>query len=889
MGTSKIWINSSSNLNIELSLTPSSQAAQMTVSGRGVYDQKAPAVEFRGTYFVKQKRLAAFGEVRGLERSYTLALDGTWMPGSKSFAAKCKLNNVAANLTTASEVFYLHQGSSDQPQVSVDLAPNKTSPGQLVTGRGSIEVSRAKGPIRLRVRGGISFAATQQTAYRWPSATILTLDAPGNGRVGFDIGGLGLTLPAGVDDPKLVVDVMTPNSTVSQAAPLEHDEADASAHFEAVIPRVFGAAVGKPIDFRVAYRVRNRSTNPLNSLISERVWVSRDGESKTELPHQTWQADVVPGGMLHRDVEDPQKFQFIPDSPGRYRIDFQLQGIGVTGHTGFTTIDVTGTPSRQQEPKGDLRGSIQFDRGSTTASDPVNVTLSYSLSGRSSAEVDESVELIGPSGSVVASSNKQRSLMKGEAEARRWVVNAAEPGAYRLKAKVSGPDVTPLETEAALTVKPKEKEGGTAGGETKPPKVEGTYGLVKIEPGFAPTDGQGPYGYWTGNYSGTSFQCTWTATRDYQGTYSYKCDFSSPPSVLKPGEEIELTTTSSASRTSENQPYHGSGSKWYVEGAEVLEAVGAFSGSASDGKFYSSGKGKTRFKVGSGGTIKLIAGQGQGIGNNQRAPIFIYQWNSPPIVDTGGTDEKDEPIVNTKTGLYPVGDDDQEEGPLRAFLQPTSITLRAGEMSEIVNVHISNFRKRTEDRVEVIFPEKTDNWASLPGGIVVMQGDGSYWPPNMGRPEHVDGYFFRARSTALSSKQSVTIIVRQRKAGEVRLTLDVTVIGKGSSGPPPSGASWAGAWSSNFDDMVLTQEGDKVSGWFGVDRYKVSGTVVGRVFTFKISDGKDEFGSGKLTLSEDGKSFEGTLTVAGNDPMEWKGRRVGGPLVGSGLPFFTWP
>ena len=874
-GVSPIRVEMANRLHISLSLTPSSQPSQMTVSGRGVYDKTRPPVELRGTYYTKQRRLSVFGEVRGMERSYSLTLDGTWAPGSNSFASKCVLNNVAANVKIDSEVFYLSPGSTDQPQVSVDLAPEKATPGQVVTGRGSVEISKATRPLKLRIKGAISFAVTDRAVYRWPSNTVITVDAPGNGRVPFDIGALGLTLPPGLEDPKLVVDVSTDSGTVTQAISLEHDEADASAHFAAVIPRGYGSEVGKPIELRIAYQVRNRSSNPLTSLITERVWVSREGQPKTELPHQTWQAEVLPGGLQLRDIEDPQKFQFTPDAPGRYRVDFQLGGIGVTVHNGFMTIDVSGTPTRQEQQSG-LRGSIQLDRGSTTVSDPVVATLIYTLSGRSSAEVEELVELVGPAGTVVASSNKPRSLAQGEAETRRWVLNAAEPGAYRLRAKITGPDVTPMESETALTVKPREGAGSGKTTETKPPKVEGTYGLVKKEPGFAPSDGQEPYGVWTGSFGEGSFQCTWTATRDYQGTYTFKSNFSTPPSVLKPGEIVELTTTSQASRSSENQPYHGSGSKWYVEGAEVLEATGAFSGSASDGKFYSSGQGKTRFKVGTGGTIKLIAGHGQVFGTGIKSAVFIYQWNSPPTVDTGGNDDTDKPVVNPQTGLYPLGgDEEDEEGPLRAFLQPTSITLRAGEMSEIVNVHISNFRKRTEDRVEVIFPEKTDNWASLPGGIVVTGGDGSYWPPNMARPEHVDGYFFRARSNAPSGKRSISIIVRQRKAGEVRLTLDVTVIGKGSSVPPPSNASWAGAWSSNFDDMVLTQDGDKVNGWFGVDRYKVSGTVSGRVFTFKIFDGKDEFGSGKLTLGEDGKTFEGTLTVAGNDPMEWKGRRVG--------------
>lgn len=877
LGNVDLRLASGTRLKINLNVAPSSNPAQMTVSGRGLYGPNDPSIEFRGTYYVKQLRLSAFGEIRGSESRFNLTLDGDWSSGANNFAARIKLQNVTEGVTDETPIFYLTPGKADTTKLSIDLAPNKATPGQVVTGRGSVDVSGSK-PQKLSITGSLSYMVSQGASWRVPSANTVVLDAPANGKVSFDLASLGVTLVPGVEDPKLNVTVAAADTNAMQTARLEYDQAPEPVNYSEVVVRPKGETkTGKPVFIKLVYRLRNRGAEALRVNATEKVWVTEPDGTKTELPGQSREYVVPPGSFETNDTLAEPEFKFTPKQPGKYRIDYELWGIHTIQFRGFITIDVSGVTPSRQEQKGDLRGSIQLDRGSTMVSDPVNVTLNYSLSGRSSAEVNELVELVGPSGSVVASSSKARNLMEGEASTRRWVLNAAEPGAYQLRAKISGSDVTTFQSETALTVKPREEAGGgTTGGDTKPPKVEGTYGLVKKEPGFAPGDGVEPYGTWTGSFGDGSFQCTWTATRDYQGSYTFKASYSSPPSVLKPGDIVELTTSAQASRSSDNQPGHGAGAKWYVEGAEVLEATSAFSGSASDGKFYSSAQGKTRFKVGTGGTIRLIAGQGHVFGNGIKAPVYIYQWNSPPVVDPGPTDpDKDKKIVNRQTGLYPAGgDDEEEEGPITAFIQPTSITLRAGEMSEIVNVHISNFRKRTEDRVEVIFPEKTDNWASLPGGIVVTGGDGSYWPPNMGRPEHVDGYFFRARSNAPSGKKTVTIIVRQAKAGEVRLTLDVTVIGKGSSGPPTA-ASWAGAWSSNFDDMVLTQDGDKVSGFFGVDRYAVRGTASGRVFTFKIFDGKDEFGSGKLTLSEDGKTFEGTLTVAGNDPMEWKGKRVG--------------
>jgi len=54
-------------------------------------------------------------------------------------------------------------------------------------------------------------------------------------------------------------------------------------------------------------------------------------------------------------------------------------------------------------------------------------------------------------------------------------------------------------------------------------------------------------------------------------------------------------------------------------------------------------------------------------------------------------------------------------------------------------------------------------------------GDGSYDPANMGRPEHVDGYFFSARRTAPSGTTLINIIVRQKDCPEQHLTLTVNV------------------------------------------------------------------------------------------------------------------
>ncbi len=83
--------------------------------------------------------------------------------------------------------------------------------------------------------------------------------------------------------------------------------------------------------------------------------------------------------------------------------------------------------------------------------------------------------------------------------------------------------------------------------------------------------------------------------------------------------------------------------------------------------------------------------------------------------------------------------------------------------------------------------------------------------------------------------------------------------------PMPAGASFTGLWYSNYDDMQLVQQGDKVSGTF---EYKtggqLSGTLQGGVLHFDwvqigdLSVGRREVkGKGYFIMGKDGQHFEG--------------------------------
>ncbi len=102
--------------------------------------------------------------------------------------------------------------------------------------------------------------------------------------------------------------------------------------------------------------------------------------------------------------------------------------------------------------------------------------------------------------------------------------------------------------------------------------------------------------------------------------------------------------------------------------------------------------------------------------------------------------------------------------------------------------------------------------------------------------------------------------------------------------PMPPGASYTGLWYSNYDDMQVVQQGDKVSGTF---EYKtggqISGTLQGGVLIFDwvqtgdLSVGRREVkGKGYWVMGQDGMHFEGKWGYGDSftDGGKWTGDKA---------------
>ncbi len=249
--------------------------------------------------------------------------------------------------------------------------------------------------------------------------------------------------------------------------------------------------------------------------------------------------------------------------------------------------------------------------------------------------------------------------------------------------------------------------GGPAGG-------TGTYGLASKDVGqAAPPDGN-QYGTWSGSISESSFTANYAGKAPYEATASFKAGWSAPPSVLKPGDIIELTCTASAALDGKDKPNAALTALWDGTGqCTRVEGSNAFAGVASSGKLYSSGSGKFRFKVGDGGgTITLTSarsGIAWGSGGKWTPCTYTYEWNAPPKVKpggdeaaAGGDDSTDDGTLGTSNPAttMPATQSNME---LMAWLDPERIVLYPGEPSRIVDVHIKGYRRNTDDRA--LYPE----------------------------------------------------------------------------------------------------------------------------------------------------------------------------------------
>lgn len=109
--------------------------------------------------------------------------------------------------------------------------------------------------------------------------------------------------------------------------------------------------------------------------------------------------------------------------------------------------------------------------------------------------------------------------------------------------------------------------------------------------------------------------------------------------------------------------------------------------------------------------------------------------------------------------------------------------------------------------------------------------------------------------------------------------------------PDTVSGPWAGTWDTNWDDMVLAQNGNQVSGTYGHDNGKISGTVSGDTFSGWWSEAPsysppDDAGSVELTMGPEHQTISGRWRYGSSGSWYengWHGTRRG--LLKSSLEF----
>ncbi|MBL8209975.1 MAG: hypothetical protein JNK87_04655 [Bryobacterales bacterium] len=173
------------------------------------------------------------------------------------------------------------------------------------------------------------------------------------------------------------------------------------------------------------------------------------------------------------------------------------------------------------------------------------------------------------------------------------------------------------------------------------PNNRGSFGLTRVITGTAPPPAVGNDGSVFGSMTEDRFSVTAEWKGAYQGklTVEHHYKRGSLRETLYTGDEIELQIVSLASESGRDKHNVGSSASWYIEGsAEVLEQGKTFAGRASDGKFYPASSNRVRFRVGSGGSIKIMAGHvGQlwGSSTNWNPVTYIYEFRQPATQKLG--------------------------------------------------------------------------------------------------------------------------------------------------------------------------------------------------------------------------------------------------------------
>ncbi len=568
------------------------------------------------------------------------------------------------------------------------------------------------------------------------------------------------------------------------------------------------AIEGRPATFTLNYGLQ--LDRAVEARVEQHVSIEPFGDATEaiHLPKRDFITGASPNGVQITASEGTYRFE--APRAGRYRVRYSISGDDVIPYSGSVIFDVepplsagAGGNESKPKPKIVLTGGVTVSPAKIKVGEKCQANISLTNPDKDEGvEVDCTLRLWKVAGwgtKEIGQKPKKYSIGKGETRKSEASLNLTEPGEYVLELLGAGDRIEIFRSEATIIVEEKDPTPTNTGTVTPPANTtqtggKGKFGLVKKQLGKIPPTTEGPHGTSSGGIGESSFNATYTVKAPGEGSFSCQLGWVPPPAVLKAGDIIELKSRGSASANGRDVPNLGVDAAWGVGGsAAIIEKKGGtYSGKGGDGKFYPSSDCTYRVKIEEGGTITLTAfyyGVAWGTGSMEPPCIYTYQWEADPTAQAGtgtGTQtgtKPGEPSENGEPGAssltWNVPDEPGSAHQIEAWLDPAEITLFAGEPSKIIHVHIRNYRRDTaEDRVEVLFPQKTDNWASLPGQIVVNGGDGSYWPPNMGTPEHVDGYFFSARRTAPGGTFTIWWIVRQKGAGAVRIPLTVKVIPK---------------------------------------------------------------------------------------------------------------
>lgn len=275
---------------------------------------------------------------------------------------------------------------------------------------------------------------------------------------------------------------------------------------------------------------------------------------------------------------------------------------------------------------------------------------------------------------------------------------------------------------------------------------------------------------------------------------NWNIKFGSPPSELRAGQVVEISASGSAGGNLWDQQFMWHGGDWKINEGGKWEVVHTSIAAPDIPRGFGVGKWSSTTEVRQADARFRLT-----VPDNPPDKFSVY-FSMPNVGSAVYTYEKQRdgagPVVGGAgqggagpgTGEPPQppvirnvagggGQATDPVGGLSARLQSETITIRAGEVSVPCGIYVSGWRGNSSDRVEVVIGTQGLSGAlEINPSIVVFPGSTSEATGNMDRKEYYFSEFWRGAPNAPEGTTLVPIIVRQRGAGQVRLTLRVNVI-----------------------------------------------------------------------------------------------------------------